>query len=66
MTVKFTDVDGNEMNVNYYTYDTNYYAVVAGEKVYLVNKMTVKELFQSFDKVVGGELEEMQKSNKGL
>ncbi len=59
MTVKFTDVDGNEMNVNYYTYDTNYYAVVAGEKVYLVNKMTVKELFQSFDKVVGEELEKM-------
>lgn len=58
MTVKFTDVDGNEMNVNYYTYDTNYYAVVAGEKVYLVNKMTVKELFQSFDKVVSEELEE--------
>ena len=57
MTVKFTDVDGNEMNVNYYTYDTNYYAAVAGEKVYLVNKMTVKELFQSFDKVVGEELE---------
>ena len=59
MTVKFTDVDGNEMNVDYYTYDTNYYAAVAGEKVYLVNKMTVKELFQSFDKMVGGELEEM-------
>ena len=58
MTVKFTDVDGNEMNVNYYTYDTNYYAAVAGEKVYLMNKMTVKELFQSFDKVVGEELEE--------
>ena len=58
MTVKFTDVDGNEMNVDYYTYDTNYYAAVAGEKVYLVNKMTVKELFQSFDKMVGGELEE--------
>ena len=66
MTVKFTDVDGNEMNVNYYTYDTNYYAVVAGEKVYLVNKMTVKELFQSFDKVVGEELEKMSKSNKDL
>ena len=58
MTVKFTDVDGNEMDVDYYTYDTNYYAAVVGEKVYLVNKMTVKELFQSFDKVVGGELEE--------
>ena len=58
MTVKFTDVDGNEMDVDYYTYDTNYYAAVVGEKVYLVNKMTVKELFQSFDKVVGEELEE--------
>ena len=46
MTVKFTDIDGNEMEVEYYSYDTNYYAAVVNKKVYLVNKMTVKELFQ--------------------
>ena len=42
MTVKFTDIDGNEMEVEYYSYDTNYYAAVINKKVYLVNKMTVK------------------------
>ena len=47
MTVKFTDIDGNEMEVEYYSYDTNYYAAVINKKVYLVNKMTVKELFQA-------------------
>ena len=50
MTVKFTDIDGNEMEVEYYSYDTNYYAAVINKKVYLVNNMTVKELFQAFEK----------------
>lgn len=53
MTVKFTDIDGNEMEVKYYSYDTNYYAAVINKKVYLVNKMTVKELFQAFEAVTG-------------
>ena len=53
MTVKFTDIDGNEMEVEYYSYDTNYYAAVINKKVYLVNKMTVKELFQAFETVTG-------------
>ena len=53
MTVKFTDIDGNEMEVEYYSYDTNYYAAVVSKKVYLVNKMTVKELFQAFESVTG-------------
>lgn len=53
MTVKFTDIDGNEMEVKYYSYDTNYYAAVINKKVYLVNKMTVKELFQAFESVTG-------------
>lgn len=53
MTVKFTDIDGNEMEVEYYSYDTNYYATVINKKVYLVNKMTVKELFQAFESVTG-------------
>ena len=53
MTVKFTDIDGNEMEVEYYSYDTNYYAAVINKKVYLVNRMTVKELFQAFESVTG-------------
>ena len=53
MTMKFTDIYGNEMEVEYYSYDTNYYAAVINKKVYLVNKMTVKELFQAFESVTG-------------
>ena len=53
MTVKLTSMDGNKIDVDYYSYDTNYYAAVSDGKVYLVNKMTVKELFQSFETVIG-------------
>ena len=58
MAVKFTDTDGNETDVEYYSYDTNYYAAVTDGKVYLVNKMTVKELFQAFEPVIGEKTEE--------
>lgn len=57
MAVKFTDTDGNETDVEYYSYDTNYYAAVTDGKVYLVNKMTVKELFQAFESVIGEKTE---------
>ena len=57
MAVKFTDTDGNETDVEYYSYDTNYYAAVTDGKVYLVNKMTVKELFQAFEPVIGEKTE---------
>lgn len=55
MTVDFTDVDGNKTTVEYYSYDTNYYAAVTDGKTYLINKMTVKELFQAFETVAGIE-----------
>ena len=55
MTAEFTDVDGNIETVQYYSYDTNYYAAVVGEKIYLVNKMSVKEMFTAFDNVIGNE-----------
>lgn len=52
MTAEFTDMDGNTMTVSYYSYDTNYYAAVKDDgKVYLVNKMTVKELLISFETI---------------
>ena len=55
MTVDFTDVDGNKTTVEYYSYDTNYYAAVTDRKTYLINKMTAKELFQAFETVAGIE-----------
>ena len=63
MTVNLTDVDGNKTTVEYYSYDTNYYAAITNNKVYLVNKMTVKELFQAFENVVG--IEEGSKAESG-
>ena len=44
MTVTFIKEDGNKLEAEYYSYDTNYYAVKVDSKIYLVNKMTVKEL----------------------
>ena len=37
----FTEEDGDTLEVAYYSYDTNYYAAVVDNKVYLVNKMNV-------------------------
>ena len=49
MTAVFTDSDKNQTTVTFYTYDTNYYAAVVGDKVFLVNKMTVKEMFNAYE-----------------
>lgn len=53
MTVTFTEEDGDTLEVSYYSYDTNYYAAVVDNKVYLVNKMNVKELFTAFETIAG-------------
>ena len=53
MSVTFKDTDGNDMLVEYYAYDTNYYAAIVSDKTYLVNKMTVKELFTAFENLAG-------------
>ena len=55
MTVTFTDTDNNQTTVTFYTYDTNYYAAVVGSKVFLVNKMTVKEMFTAYETLVNGD-----------
>lgn len=52
MTVRFSLTDGAEMEVEYYAYDTNYYAAVVSEKVYLVNKMNVKAMVEAFETVI--------------
>ena len=55
LTATFTEEDGDTQEVAYYSYDTNYYAAVVDNKVYLVNKMNVKELFTAFESVAGTE-----------
>ena len=57
MTVILKEENGDSLEVSYYSYDTNYYAAVVGEKVYLVNKMNVKELFTTFETMTGNETE---------
>ena len=58
LTVTFTEEVGDTLEVSYYSYDTNYYAAVVDNKVYLVNKMNVKELFTAFESVAGVEKDE--------
>ena len=55
MTAVFTDSDKNQTTVTFYTYDTNYYAAVVGNKVFLVNKMTVKEMFNAYETLINSE-----------
>ncbi len=58
LAVTFTEEDGDTLEVSYYSYDTNYYAAAVDNKVYLVNKMNVKELFTAFESVAGVEKDE--------
>lgn len=57
MSVVFKKEDGSTTEVKYYSYDTNYYAAESDSKVYLVNKMTVKELFEAFENLTGQKQE---------
>ena len=57
MSVVFTDTDNNQTTVTFYSYDTNYYAAVVDNKVFLVNKMTVKEMFTAYETLVNGNAE---------
>ena len=63
LTATFTEEDGDTQEVAYYSYDTNYYAAVVDNKVYLVNKMNVKELFTAFESVVGTDEESSDKTD---
>ncbi len=49
--------DEGESKVEYYAYDTNYYAVQVDRKTYLVNKMTIKSMFEACETLFGMEEE---------
>ena len=54
----FKDTDGTETTVKYYEYDTNFYAAVVEDKVYMVNKMNIKDLDEAYQKVVNPDTED--------
>lgn len=56
-TFVFKDTDGNETTAEYYEYDTNFYAAVVGDKVYLVNKMNVRDMDEAYQKVINQDKE---------
>ncbi len=56
------DTNGTETTVKYYEYDTNFYAAVVEDKVYLVNKMNVKDLDEAYQKVVNPDTEDAEES----
>lgn len=60
-TFGFTGTEGKKTTVSYYEYDSSFYAAVAGDKVYLVNKMNVKDLAEACEALLK---EENQSSGK--
>ena len=56
-TFIFKDTDGNETTAEYYEYDTNFYAAAVGDKVYLVNKMNIRDMDEAYQDVMGKDKE---------
>lgn len=54
-TFVFKDTDGNETTAEYYEYDTNFYAAVVGDKVYLVNKMNIRDMDDAYQEVLNAD-----------
>ena len=57
-TFIFKDTNGTETTVKYYEYDTSFYAAVVEDKVYLVNKMNIKDLDEAYQKMVNPDTED--------
>lgn len=62
-TFVFKDTDGNETTAEYYEYDTNFYAAVVGDKVYLVNKMNVRDMEEAYQNVINTDTDSEENSD---
>lgn len=51
----YKKADGDSITVEYYVYDTNFYAAVVENRVYLVNKMNIRDLEDAYEKMVNPE-----------
>ena len=57
-TFVFTDTEGQKTTVSYYEYDSSFYAAVTGDKVYLVNKMDVRDLTDAYQEMLNTDSSE--------
>lgn len=60
MTTVVKDTEGNSSETAFYSYDTNFYAAVSGDKVYLVNKVNVKDMLDAYDSFLTGGAEDTE------
>lgn len=54
----FNETDGTKVVVNYYEYDSSFYAAVVDDKVYLVNKMDVRDMADAYQSLLNSGIEE--------
>ncbi|GAA6286576.1 hypothetical protein F190043G2_32470 [Blautia caecimuris] len=57
-TFVFTDTEGQKTTVSYYEYDSSFYAAVTGDKVYLVNKMDIRDLTDAYQEMLNTDSSE--------
>lgn len=53
MVVTFNGTENEKVEIEYYPYDSSFYAVTENEKVYLVNKMSVKDMMEAYTALQG-------------
>lgn len=63
-TFVFTDTEGQKTTVSYYEYDSSFYAAVTGDKVYLVNKMDVRDLTDAYQEMLNTDSSEESKATE--
>lgn len=63
-TFVFTDTEGQKTTVSYYEYDASFYAAVTGDKVYLVNKMDVRDLTEAYQEMLNADSSEESKATE--
>ena len=49
---------GDKTTVSYYEYDSSFYAAVTGDKVYLVNKMDIRDLTDAYQEMLNTDSSE--------
>ncbi len=63
-TFGFTDTEGQKTTVSYYEYDASFYAAVTGDKIYLVNKMDVRDLTEAYQEMLNADSSEESKATE--
>ena len=64
MKIVLRKTDGTEEEVSYHSYDYNFYGVKAEKKIYMVNKMNIKEMFEAYEQVEGENNEEVSRTEE--